>query len=143
MSSYFCHDCAVANGFLRPPSKGDSLTDNVYKLDKYIKHTIPRSSSSYKTIVTGIASESYQNLVLTTVASGHVQVDGHNRVNIVWIGSESTGIGLQGGRFVGDVGAFKVVCHSDSNKIHGFAIAVTELTSASVFGAAELFHVKC
>jgi hypothetical protein len=96
MSSYFCHDCAVANGFLRPPPKGDSLTDNVYKLDKYIKHTIPLSSSSYKTIVTGIASESYQNLVLTTVASGHVQVDGHNRVNIVWIGSESTGIGLQG-----------------------------------------------
>jgi hypothetical protein len=87
MSSYFCHDCAVANGFLRPPPKGDSLTDNVYKLDKYIKHTIPLSSSSYKTIVTGIASESYQNLVLTTVASGHVQVDGHNRVNIVWIGS--------------------------------------------------------
>lgn len=131
MSTYYCHGCAAFNGFLRPPLKGDSLTDNVYKLHKYIKHTNPSSSSGYKTTVTGVASETYQNLVLTTVASGHVQVDNHNRINIVWIGSESTGIALQGGRFVGDVSAFKVVCSSDSNKIHGFPIAVTELRSAT------------
>ena len=129
--SYYCHDCAAANGFLRPPPKGESLTDNVYKLDKYIKHTIPSSSGGYTTIVTGVTSEIYQNYVLTTVASGHVQVDSHNRINIVWVGSETTGIALQGGKFVGDVSAFKVVCHSDSNKIHGFPIAVAELKSAT------------
>jgi hypothetical protein len=131
MPSYYCHDCAVVNGFLRSPPKGDSLTDNVYKLDKYIKHTIPSSNSGYKTTVTGVTSETYQNYVVTAVASGHVQMDSHNKINIVWIGSETTGIALQSGRYVGDVSAFKVVYHSDSNKIHGFPIAVTELRSAS------------
>jgi hypothetical protein len=58
-------------------------------------------------------------------------VDSRNRINIVWIGSETSGIALQGGRFVGDMRAVKVVCHSDTNRIHGYPIAVTELNSAS------------
>ena len=131
MNTYYCHDCAVINGTLRPPPEGEGLTDNSYKLDKYIKHTLPSSSSDHKTVFTGVASESYQNFVVTAVASGHVQVDSQNRINIVWVGSETTGIALQGGRFVGDTSAVKVVCHSDTNKIHGYPIAVTELKSAS------------
>ncbi|GEM_PF-1047677 len=131
MSTYSCHDCAVINGTLRPPPKGEGLTDNSYKLGKYIKHTRPSSSSDYKTEFTGVASESYQNFIVTAVASGHVQVNSQNRINIVWVGSETTGIALQGGRFVGDMRAVKVVCHSDTNRIHGYPIAVTELNSAS------------
>ena len=131
MNTYYCHDCAVINATLRPPPKGEGFTDNGYKLDKYIKHTLPSSSSGYKTVFTGVTSESYQNFIVTAVASGHVQVDRQNRINIVWVGSETTGIALQGGRFVGDMSAVKVVCHSDTNKIHGYPIAVTELKSAS------------
>jgi hypothetical protein len=130
MNTYYCHNCAVVNGTLRPPPKGEGLTDNSYKLDKYIKHTLPSSSSDYKTVFTGVASESYQNYIVSAVASGHVQVDSQNRINIVLVGSETTGIALQGGRFIGDMSAVKVVYHSDSNKIHGYPIAVTELKSA-------------
>ena len=116
---------------LRPPPKGESLTDNSYKLDKYLKHTVPNSYRNYKTVFTGVSSESYQNYIVTAVSSGHVQIDDKNRINIVWVGSESTGIGLQGGRFIGDMSAVKVVCHSDTNKIHGYPIQVSELNTAT------------
>ncbi|NKE71549.1 hypothetical protein [Candidatus Manganitrophus noduliformans] len=131
MRTYFCHGCAVINGTLLPPPKGDGLTDNSYKLDKYIKHTLPSSCGDYKTVFTGVASESYQNYIVTAVASGHVQIDSKNRINIVYVGSGTTGIALKGGKWVGDMGAVKVVCHSDTNRIHGFPIAITELSSAS------------
>ena len=130
MNKYYCHDCAAVNGTLRPPPKGETLTDNAYKLEKYIKHTLPNSSIDYKTVFTGISSESYQHYVVTAVASGHVQIDNKNRVNIVWIGSETTGIALQGGRFIGNMKAVKVVCYSDTNRIHGYPISVSEINSA-------------
>lgn len=130
MNTYYCHDCAVLNGTLMPPPKGEGLTNNSYKLGKYIKHTLPSSSSDYKTLFTGVTSESYKNLIVTTVASGHVQVDSQNRINIVWVGSQTTGIAIQGGRFVGDMSAIKVVYHSDTKKIHGYPIAVAELKPA-------------
>lgn len=131
MNTYYCHDCAAVNGTLMPPPPRETLTDNTYKLDKYLKHTLPSSSSDYKTVFTGASSESYQHYVVTAMASGHVQVDGQNRINIVWISSETTGIALQGGRFIGDMNAVKVVYQSDTNKIHGYPIAVSELSSAS------------
>ena len=131
MSTYYCHECAVINGTLRPPPQGDRLADNSYKLEKYIKHTDPSSNSDYKTVFTGVTSESYRNFIVTAVASGHVQVDSQNRVNVVWVGSEATGIALKDKKFIGDMNAVKVVCHSDTNKIHGYPIAVSELKSAT------------
>jgi len=131
MSIYYCHECAAINGTLRPPPKSEGLTDNSYKLEKYLKHTVPSSCSSYKTVFTGVSSESYQKYIVTAVSSGHVQIDDNNRVNIVWVGSESTGIALKGGAFVGDMAAVKVVCHSDTNKIHGYPIEVSELQAAT------------
>lgn len=131
MSEYYCHDCAVINGTLRPPPQGDRLTDNSYKLDKYIKHTNPCSSSEFKSVFTGVGSESYQNYIVTAVSSGHVQVDDQSRTNIVWVGSETTGIALKGGSFMGSMNAVKVVCHSDTNEVHGFPISVSELKSAT------------
>ena len=109
------------------PPHGDRLTDNRYKLEKYRKHTDPSSSSYYKTVFTDVTSESYQKHIVTAVASGYVQVDTQNRVNIVWVGSETTGIALKGGNFIGNMSAVKVVYHSNTNKIHGYPIAVSEL----------------
>lgn len=131
MSTYYCHDCAVINGTLKSPPNGDRLADNSYKLKKFIKHTNPCSSSDYKTVFTGVGSESYQNYVVTAVSSGHVQVDYQNRKNIVWVDSETTGIALDSGKFMGTMNAVKVVCHSDTNKVHGYPISVSELKSAA------------
>lgn len=127
MNKYYCHDCAEINGTLRPPPDGHRLTENSYKLEKYIKHTIPSSCSGYKTVFTGVSSETYQNCIVTAVSSGHVQIDKKGRTNIVWVGSEYTGIALSGGAFVGRTNAVKVVCHSDTNKIHGYPIFADEL----------------
>jgi hypothetical protein len=131
MNKYYCHDCAVINGTLRPPPRGDTLTDNPYKLGKYIKHSLPNSSSDFKSVFTGVASESYEQYLVTAVASGHVQVDNNSRINIVWVGSKDIGIALEGGQFKGDMQAVKVVCHSDSNRIHAFPIFPSELRPAS------------
>jgi hypothetical protein len=130
MSTYYCHDCAMINGLLRPPPERDSLTNNIYKLGKFIKHTNPSSSSNYKTTFTGVASETYQEFIVTAVCSGHVQIESPTKWNIVWIGSESIGIALEGGRFLGDRTAVKVVCYSDENKIHAYPISADELKPA-------------
>lgn len=65
------------------------------------------------------------------MASGNVQVDGNNRINVVWVGSENTGIARQGGKFVGNTRAVKVVLHFDQNKIHGYPIDISELKTAN------------
>ena len=72
-----------------------------------------------------------------------MQIDGKNRVNIVWVGSESTGIGLQGSKFIGDMSAVKVVCHSDTNKIHGYPIQVSELNTAICVQCGRPIPYKC
>ncbi|QKK11019.1 MAG: hypothetical protein HND59_04835 [Pseudomonadota bacterium] len=131
MSIYYCHECAAQKRMLRSPPQGNTLADNNYKLEKYIKHTLPNSYADYRTVFTGVSSESYQNYIVTAVSSGHVQIDDKNRTNIVWVGSETIGIALQGGKFMGDMSAVKVVCHSDSNKIHGYPIQVSELKSVT------------
>jgi len=130
VATYYCHGCAVVNGTLQSPPQRETLTDTEYKLDKYIKHTMPSSSSDYKTVFTGVSSETYQKCIVTAVCSGHVQIDSKNRVNVVWVGSEDIGISLQGGKYIGPTSAVKVVCHSNSSKVHGYPIPVSELKSA-------------
>ncbi|MDH5179489.1 MAG: hypothetical protein OEZ39_05550 [Gammaproteobacteria bacterium] len=131
MSIYYCHECAAQIGMLGSPPIGDDLADNSYKLEKYLKHTIPNSYANYKTVFTGVTSKSYQNYIVTAVSSGHVQIDDSNRINIVWVGSDSTGIALEAGKYIGEMSAVKVVCYSDTNKIHGYPIKVSELNAAS------------
>jgi hypothetical protein len=128
---YYCHDCGVISGTLRPidPVK---LTGSKYQLGKFLKHTTPCSLADYNTVFTSsAASEAYLNYVVTTVASGHIQVDDQNRVNVIWVASRDIGVGLQGGSFVGPTDAVKVVLHDKPHKIHAFPINSSKLKAAS------------
>jgi len=131
MTIYYCRDCAKHKDMLGAPPIKEDLTDNKYKLDKYVKHTVSSSHGSYRTVFCGVASESYQHNVFTAVASGHVQVDRFDRVNMVWIASGTTGFAVQGGRYVCSLGAVKAVCHWDARKVHGFPIHSAEIESAT------------
>lgn len=129
MKKYYCHDCAITNGLLKP-AVPSPLTATQYQLDKYLKHTAPTSNYAFNTVFTTPASETYQKYIVTAVASGHVQIDDKGRVNIVWVASEQTGITYQNGVFVGPTNTVKVVFHDDDNRVHGFPIHSSELAVA-------------
>jgi hypothetical protein len=105
---YLCHDCAISVGHLRPAAPV-ALTATQYQLKKYLKHTVPASAQNFNTVFTSPASSTYANFLITTVASGHVQIDDAGRLNVVWVASCQTGISLQGGQFLGPTDAVKVV----------------------------------
>ena len=126
---YYCHKCAIGLGLLRPAATTD-LTATQYQLEKYLKHTAPTSAYNFNTVFSSPASETYQNYIVTAVASGYVQIDDLGRKNIVWVGSEQTGITYSNGAFVGPTNAVKIVFHDDDQKIHGFPIHSSELRAA-------------
>jgi hypothetical protein len=97
-------------GLLTPAVPG-ALTETQYQLEKYLKHTAPASAYNFNSVFTGPGSEMYQQYIVTTVASGHVQVDDQSRTNVVWVASDQTGISYSGGTFAGPNNAVKVVFH--------------------------------
>lgn len=129
MVQYFCIDCAIQLGHLRPAMPA-ALTGTDYQLEKYIKHTAPTTSYNFNTVFTSPGSETYHKYVVTTVSSGHVQIDDRGRKNVVWVGSEQTGLTYCNGLFVGPTNAVKVVYHDNDQKIHGFPINSSELKAA-------------
>lgn len=116
-------------GLLKPTAP-ISLTATQYQLDKYLKHTSPISSYDFYSVFTSPGSETYERYIVTTLASGSVQVDNQGRTNVVWVASEQTGISYEDGTFVGPTNAVKVVFHNDDNKIHGFPIHSSELSTS-------------
>src|SRR3989338_9839583 len=125
---YYCHNCAIRNGFLRS-AVPSPLTGTQYQLEKYDKHTSPTSNYNLNTIFTGPSSVSYRSCIISTVASGHVQIDDQGRTNVVWVASMQTGITCQNGVFTMPANAVKVVYHDNPQKIHGFPIQSSELAA--------------
>jgi hypothetical protein len=126
MATYYCHDCAKIRGLLRP-ALPEPLTGTQYQLEKYWKHTAPTTAYDFNTVFTGPSSYTYTDFIVSTVSSGHVEIDDQNRTNIVLVASAQTGIALQNGQFIGPTEAVKVVLHDNAAKIHGFPISVASL----------------
>jgi len=127
---YYCLECAIKLGHLRPALPA-ALTGTHYQLEKYIKHTAPTSAYNFSTVFTSPGSETYRNYIITAVSSGHVQIDDRGRKNVVWVGSEQTGLTYSNGVFVGPTNAVKVVFHDNAQKIHGFPIHSSEIKAAA------------
>lgn len=105
-----------------PMPDSTQLIRNEYQLKKFIKHTVPSSYASYKTVFTGVGSETYQAAIVNTLTSGCVERDNHNRMNFVWVGSISNGFAYQGGQIVGLTHGVKVVLAHDQKKLHAFPV---------------------
>lgn len=129
MSQYYCFECAIYLGHLRPAIPA-ALTDTQYQLEKYIKHTAPTSNYNFNSVFTSPGSETYGNYIVTAVSSGHVQMDDRGRKNIVWVGSEQTGLTYKNRVLIGPTSAVKVVFHDNDQMIHGFPIDSSELNAA-------------
>ena len=121
----YCHECAAQMGLM--PNIPTDLAMNPYQLDKIIKHTMPKSSAGTTGVYTWPGSANYHHYTVTAVASGYVEVDDKGRHNIVWVGSEQTGLEFKGGKFVGPTNAVKVVCYQDSSDLHSLPVATAKL----------------
>jgi hypothetical protein len=109
------------------PALPEPLTGTQYQLEKYLKHTAPTTTYDFNTVFTAPSSYTYNDFIVSTVSSGHVEIDDRNRLNLVLVASAQTGIALQTGKFVGPTEAVKVVLHDNAAKIHGFPISLASL----------------
>ena len=130
MRKYYCHSCAIENGILNP-AEPTTFTGTEYQLKKYIKHTAPTSKHDLNSIFKeGADYEAYKGYIISTTASGSVEVDDKGRINVIWVAGRETGYKKTHGVFKTTTSAVKVVFHDDEYKVHGFSYESLELAGA-------------
>jgi long-subunit fatty acid transport protein len=117
MATRYCHRCGVDLGLL----------NNVYTT-KFMKHTVPSSLSPIVSVFESMSTGRYEN-VISTVASGAVEIDDQNRRNFIWLAGERTGFGYEHGALQGPQDGVKVVLSSESEKIHAFSVNASTLVT--------------
>ena len=123
MPTFYCHKCGVEEGHITPALPA-SLTGEQYQLEKFIKHTSPTGTYRVNSIFTDPTYAQYANYIVTTSASGYLEIDDKQRKNLVWFASEKAGAKYVKGAFKCDQSGIKVVNHDDATKIHAFATEV-------------------
>lgn len=120
MSQFYCHNCAEAMGYLKPVDTNINLTGSSYQLSKFYRHTLPPNTNDLISIFDSSDYNDYREYVLNTAASGSVEIDSKNRMNVVWVAGKHTGFTFQNGVSKIPNDAVKVVLHTDENKIHAY-----------------------
>lgn len=129
MSTYYCHSCAIRLRYLQPLTPETNLTGSVYSLRKYFKHTVPPASERVISVFDEPDYDTYKNYVVTTLASGSVEIDSYGRVNVLWIAGKTTGFTFINGVLQGPTDAVKVVLHTDPESIHAFPTGSVEFVA--------------
>jgi hypothetical protein len=131
MSTHYCHECAITLGHLRPLEPATNLTGSINTLKKYFKHTVPPASGSVISVFDQPDYDAYKDYVVTTLASGSVEVDSSGRYNILWVAGKQTGFTFINGVAQGPTDAVKVVLHTNPESIHAFPTGSVEFISAT------------
>ena len=123
MAQYYCHTCSISRALVHPVSPS-SLTDTVYKLDKFIKHTAPAASSVYgiTSVFEDPAYYSVESYLVNAAASGFLEIDDRGRCNLIWYAGSRVGAEYHNGVFVAPTDGVKVVLPEDDAKIHTYSI---------------------
>lgn len=118
MPKYYCHRCGVSLGKITPVSSS-RLDDNLYKLEKFIKHTAPSSlEQKLHSVFDDPSYSTYTDYVVNTSASGFVEEDDQGRTNMIWYAGSRVGITYRNGIFAVPADAVKLVYHDNDEKIH-------------------------
>jgi len=120
MKEYYCYRCAAKYGILPSFPENFSATENTYKLEKFIKHTIPPDCSGTISIFDEPNCEKYKNYIVNTMASGCVEIDEQGRKNIVWMAGKETGFTFVDGELKGPTDGVKVVLPDNPQKLHAY-----------------------
>lgn len=123
MNQYYCHECALLLGKYTPLANDTlNFTSSYYQLEKFIKHTIPINDEGIVSVFDNPEYEQYKQFIVTTSASGSVEIDNFGRSNIIWFAGYDVGITYENGLFQTTTNTIKVVLHDNELKIHSFPV---------------------
>jgi len=128
MSIRWCHSCARAAGLIGQEIPS-ALTGNLYQLGKFIKHTLPTGSPKPVSIFSEPTYATYENFVVSSLASGSVERDDSGRTNVVWYAGSHIGATWQHGQPIFANDTVKVVCTGD--RLHAFSISSAGYSTAT------------
>ena len=129
MSEYYCHKCGIDLGYLGNERTG-SLLGSTCQLDKFMKHHNPSTFFKINSVFDDNSTGEYEKFVVNAVASGSVEIDDQNRLNIVYIAGRKVGAMYENGSFQYPEDGIKVVCSTDPLRIHSFSFGSTTLSTA-------------
>lgn len=128
MEKFYCHQCSVELGILNPTGATFfNFTGTTYKLDKFIKHTLPPIQSGIVSVFSDPSYEAYKNYTINAMASGSTMIDKYNRINVVWYATKENGITFKDYIPYTTTDVVKVVLSHNEDKIHSYPINSSEL----------------
>src|SRR5689334_16622546 len=117
MSRYFCHECTIASGLVKPAIP-DSFTGTNEQLGRHIKHTIPTSIYPVNGIFNDGTYATYSGYIASAIGAGFLEVDDQNRKNLVWYAGKEVGVEVRNGVFTAPANGVKVVLPEDASQLH-------------------------
>ena len=132
MTTYYCNSCSQKLGYIHSINPTTDFTGSVggYMHDKFLKHTqIPISTSTVISVFDTADYDTYKDFILDAASSGSVEVDDQNRVNIIWIAHQQTGMTFEPAQSPQPVNAVKLVLYQDLQKIHAYPTGSSGLLS--------------
>lgn len=132
VSVFYCHRCGAEEGFLRQASTGGFLQSS-YQLQKFMKHTIPSTVHDVASVFNDPSTQTYANYIVNTFASGCIEIDDRNRLNVMWVAGKQVGMKLEKGVPVLPADAVKLVLSTDPQKVHAYPVSSTTLSTGFCF----------
>ncbi len=121
MCVYYCTDCMVRERLIAPVNL-TGLAANSYQLDKFIKHTTPTSFFSVNSVFTTTSWNEYKIYMVTTCASGCLEVDASGRKNLLFFAGKETGLKYEQGMYTTSCSGIKLVLSEVEAKVHAYPI---------------------
>jgi hypothetical protein len=121
--TYYCHNCARKLGHVAPvaPSTlGVSTYPNQYQLDKFIKHTTSTGLYPNYSFFQDPTWGSYLGHLVSTLASGCLEIDDAGRKNLIFFAGSTTGMQFMNGQFVAPCNGVMAVLTESSTHCHAF-----------------------
>lgn len=126
MNKYYCHKCSAEKGYLNSVDQLN-FTGSSYQLEKFLKHTVPKSQSGLLSVFDSGCYNQYKDHIVNTMVSGSTEIDDYNRKNIVWFAGDSNGITYRDGNVEMPTDSIKVVLSDIDNKIHAYPTSSNEI----------------
>lgn len=119
MATYYCHECVRRYRLHLPvdPSTGSASS---YQLDKFVKHVAPTGTYAVNSVFDDKDWQTYKDYMVTTAASGCLEVDDMGRENLIFFAGERTGLRYDHGNPTATCSGVKLVCTADSSRFHAF-----------------------
>jgi hypothetical protein len=129
VAKYYCHSCSAALGYLQNIQAASVLLSK-YQLGKYIKHTVANPKYNVQSVFASASTSAYEAYVVSSAAAGSVEVDGQNRVNIIWVAGHTVGFKYQNGKLICPEDSVKVVLSTSTGEIHAYSQSRTQFHTA-------------